>query len=133
MDNLVLNQKINIFAPFLNIWYVENHGAAFSIANNQRWLLVAISIIVLIAIIDNVLREKTFDKLNIIIYTLFISGIVGNLIDRIWHGAVIDYIAINLFGLQMPIFNLADALIVVGVGIYLIAILRGREVFFRWK
>lgn len=109
VKNMYIGQEITIIKNFLNITYVTNNGAAFNILSGNTILLIALAIIVIIYIIKNI---KNLEKKERIIYEILISGILGNLIDRIFRGHVIDYIAFKIFGIEMAIFNLADTYIV---------------------
>lgn len=117
--NMSLNTSIILIKDFLNITYVRNIGAAFSILEGNRIFLIAVTLIALIGIYL-LIKNKTFKKIETIIYTLIISGIIGNLIDRIIFGYVIDYVDFKLLGYNMPVFNLADSLIVIGCVLLLI-------------
>ena len=114
-NNLVPYQYIDVIKKFITITHVHNTGAAFSILSDNVWLLIGISLIALVLIYYYILKKIEFTKLNILIYSLLIGGIIGNLIDRIIHGYVIDYISVNIFGYHFPVFNLADIGIVVSV------------------
>ncbi|MGV8172429.1 MAG: signal peptidase II [Candidatus Woesearchaeota archaeon] len=94
--------------------YVKNTGAGFSILPNMNLLLILISILALLAIIYFNKQIPRFSVLTII------SGIVGNLTDRIYHGGVIDFINLKFW----PIFNIADSLICIGVIYWIIQIFR---------
>lgn len=109
VKNMYIGEEITIIKNFLNITYVTNNGAAFNILSGNTIFLIALAIIVIIYIIKN---YKNFEKKERIIYEILISGILGNLIDRIFRGHVIDYIAFKIFGIEMAIFNLADTYIV---------------------
>ncbi len=109
VKNMYIGQEITIIRNFLNITYVTNNGAAFNILSGNTIFLIALAIIVIIYIIKNI---KNLEKKERIIYEILISGILGNLIDRIFRGYVIDYIAFKIFGIEMAIFNLADTYIV---------------------
>ena len=114
-NNLVEYEYIDIIKNILTITHVHNTGAAFSILSDNVWLLVGISLIALVLIYFYVLKKIEYTKINIFIYSLLIGGIIGNLIDRLVHGYVIDYISVNIFGYHFPVFNLADMGIVISV------------------
>lgn len=119
INNLDINQVLVIINNFLMITHVINIGAAFSILQGKQIFLILFSIIFLI-ILGYILKKiKTYKNIDIIIYSLVISGIVGNLIDRIVHGYVIDFISFKFIDYYFPIFNLADSFIVVGCTLYI--------------
>ena len=102
----LIDKDISIIKNIFYLTYVKNDGAAFSILETQRILLIVLSIIALAFLIYYISKK---DK-NGIGYFFLVGGIVGNLIDRIFLGYVIDFIGISSF----PIFNIADVFIVLG-------------------
>lgn len=123
---MTLYESIEIIPNFLSITYVENNGGAFSILPGGRWFFIIVGVIALYFIIRFIMLDSKVTKFDKISYSLVLSGIVGNLIDRIFLGKVIDYIDFNLFGYDAPIFNFADICIVVGAFmIILILLVRG--------
>lgn len=113
-----LNQSIEIIPNFLNLTYVHNTGAAFSIFEGAKWFFIITAIIVLNIIYIFFIKDKELKNSEIVIYSLMISGIIGNLIDRVVFGYVIDFIDVNIF--NFAIFNLADSFIVIAVILLLI-------------
>lgn len=110
-----LHESINIIKNFFSITLVHNTGAAFSILTNNVPLLIGISLISLVLIYYYLLKDNKLIKIDYVIYSLLIGGIIGNLIDRIIHGYVIDYLSFKIFNYYFPIFNLADIGIVISV------------------
>lgn len=111
----ILNESKTIIDNFLNITYVRNTGAAWSILDNNTWIVTVISLLIIIGIICYVYRNRVSKKILKIGYGLILGGAIGNFIDRVVYGYVIDFIDIDIFGWNYPIFNLADMFIVVGV------------------
>lgn len=114
-----------IIPSFFNLTYVENTGAAWGILDNNRIILVVISVLTLLIINKYIKSETSFSKLLVISYGLLIGGIFGNLFDRIFRGYVIDFLNFNIFGYNFPVFNIADMLIVIGVVLMAIEVIRG--------
>lgn len=110
--SMYLYQSIKVLPNFLYITYVENDGAAFSILSGGRWFFVIIGVIALVLMFKFIYDDSKVSKFDTISYSLVTSGIVGNLIDRIYLGKVIDYIDVRI--LDFPIFNFADICIVIG-------------------
>lgn len=119
-SSLKLYESITIIKKFFNITYVQNKGAAWSILSGNRFLLIGIAIIALFLIFMFFVKNKKLSKLEIIFYSLLIGGIVGNLIDRVIYGYVVDYLDFNIFGYNFPIFNFADICIVISVVLILV-------------
>ncbi|MBP3921071.1 MAG: signal peptidase II [Bacilli bacterium] len=125
--NMELNTSIPLIKNFFNISNVHNYGAAFSILYGNRILLISVSIIVLFAIYYFLLKTITNRKIDIIIYSLLVGGITGNLFDRIVYGYVIDYLDFKIFGYNFPIFNIADICIVISMIALIIDMLVGEK------
>lgn len=116
-----LNESFKL-TNFLSITYVHNIGAAFSILEGARWLFIILGIIALNIIYIFFIKDKKLNNFEIIIYALMLSGIIGNIIDRLLYGYVIDFIDITLF--NFAIFNFADSFIVISVILLVV---------FKWK
>ena len=114
ISSMDLYQSIDLIPNFLDITYVKNTGAAFSILEGNKYLFIGISVIALIFLIRFIYLDKKISKFDALTYSLVTSGIVGNLIDRIFRDGVVDYIHFKLFSYEPPIFNFSDICIVVG-------------------
>ena len=114
------NEVITIIKNFFYIIYTNNPGAAFSILLGKRIFLIVVAILIIGILLYYIKKNKVDGKLNIIAFSLIIGGSLGNLIDRIVRGYVVDFISIKLGSYNFPIFNIADTLIVVGVFLLLI-------------
>lgn len=123
--NMVVNQTNILVKDFLNITYVRNTGAAFSLFEDNIWLLIVIGILAVIGIVIYIGKLADITDFDIFSYSLLLGGVLGNLVDRIIHGYVIDYISLNIFGYHFPIFNFADICIVLSVILIFISSLKG--------
>lgn len=110
-----INESIEIIKGFFSIVNTHNYGAAWSILWEQRGYIIAVTIVALIFVIVLLLKENNHNKYKSIYYGLLIGGILGNLIDRVILGYVVDYLDFNFFGFDYPIFNLSDTIIVISV------------------
>jgi signal peptidase II len=122
---LSFGQSISIIKNFFSITLIGNTGAAFSILSSSTILLILISIIVLNLIYFYLIKGKDLKKQENIYYGLLIGGIMGNLIDRIIHFKVIDYLDFSFFNMNFPIFNFADMCIVVSMILIAVEIIKG--------
>ncbi len=118
-----LGESTKVINNFFYITYTHNKGAAWSILEDQRILLLIITVIVLF-LINKFMNKEELTKLENISYGMIIGGILGNLFDRIFFGYVIDFLDFKLFGYDYPIFNLADSFIVIGIIIMIIISVR---------
>ncbi|MBQ4186644.1 MAG: signal peptidase II [Firmicutes bacterium] len=125
-ESIRVNGPLTVIPGILQFYYAENVGAAFSMLMNQKWLFLIIGSLTGCAIAYVLFRlsakgekENMFNRVILILSMIFIlSGDIGNMIDRVKLGFVIDYIRV-LF-INFPIFNIADCLIVVGCGMLLV-------------
>ena len=118
-----LYDSFSIIPGFFKLFYVRNSGAAFSILENQSFLLIIVSVVIII-LIDRFLRkEKKLSKEYVIPFGMILGGIFGNLLDRIIHQAVTDYLSFHLFNYYFPVFNLADISITCGICLLIIEII----------
>jgi len=92
--------------------FVKNYGAAFNLFSGSRIFLSFISIIFSILLIYLILRKNTLNSLDLYSYSFILGGTIGNGIDRILNGFVIDFINLNL--INFPVFNIADLSINIG-------------------
>lgn len=124
------SEGIEIF-PFFNIVHVYNYGAAFSFLASmggwQRYFFALISIVLSLVFLVLLLKTKKEDTWLRLSYTLFIAGALGNLIDRVFLGYVVDfllfYIKIDTFFWSYPVFNVADISVCCGAFILVIVTL----------
>lgn len=127
ISKCTLYKKNPVIDGFFNITYVQNRGAAWGILNNNIILLVVITVLALGLICSFIFKESNIKKLDIILYGMLLGGIIGNFIDRIFRGYVIDFLDFIIFGYDFPVFNIADMLIVISVGIMIITYWRSRN------
>ena len=117
LANFDLHESLNLL-PFFNFTYVRNYGAAFSFLSDaggwQRWLftIVAVGFSTLLTVW---LRRQSASLLKLnLAYTLVIGGALGNLVDRLMHGFVVDFIDFFWAKSHYPAFNIADSAICIG-------------------
>ena len=116
--SLYLHQYITSGDHWIDITFATNTGAAFSLFPNQQKLFVVVTIFALAAILVYLLRTKDLPRFSVTGLALIFGGAIGNLIDRLIHGMVIDFIDLHWKEVyHWPTFNLADSAICVGVGV----------------
>lgn len=120
--NLALNQSIPVIKGIFHLTLLHNRGAAFGIFKNQTLLFIFTSIIAVILIFSRLKTSgfKAF-SLNILSLVFILAGALGNLIDRLFFGYVIDFLDFRIW----PVFNIADSAITIG------AILLGWSILFK--
>jgi signal peptidase II len=102
---------------FFNVVRVHNTGAAFSFLANadgwQRWFFTAVGAVAVIVIVW-LLRSAGAQRLFAAALSLILGGAIGNVIDRLWHGYVVDFFDFHAAGIHFPAFNVADSAITLG-------------------
>lgn len=109
-----LHRSITVIKNFFYLTYTRNTGAAFSILEDARILLLVVTVVALF-FINKFMNKEEIKGIENLIYGIIIGGIFGNLFDRVVYGSVIDFLNFKIFGYNYPVFNLADTFIVIGV------------------
>lgn len=110
---MTLDQEIIIIPKVLSILFVKNTGAAFSLFSNNTILLTIINALFIVILHLLIKKEKDLSKFSCLSLGLIMGGMFGNLLDRILHHGVIDFIYLRL--INFPVFNIADMGITIGV------------------
>lgn len=122
-NTMSLYQSIEVL-PIFNITYAQNTGAAFSFLADQggwqRWFFTAIALIASIVFLVWMKRTPVQQKMLIIALACMLSGALGNLIDRLLFGYVIDFLDFHWQGHAWPTFNIADSAIFVGAALMIL-------------
>lgn len=120
--NLPMGQSLAV-THFLNWTLVYNPGAAFSFLSQaggwQRWFFTIIGIVAAVVIIW-LLQKNTHDRPFCIALSLILGGAIGNVLDRLLYGAVVDFIDVHYSGWHWPAFNIADSAISIGATLIVI-------------
>jgi len=121
------NKKFFINKDFLlfKLDFVKNYGAAFNIFSGSRILLSLISILFSILLFYLILRKNTLNLFDLYSYSFILGGTIGNGIDRIYKGFVVDFINLNI--INFPVFNIADISINIGFIILLYNIFKNNR------
>ncbi|KGG04383.1 Lipoprotein signal peptidase [Prochlorococcus marinus str. MIT 9321] len=123
---MIYNKKfINKDFLLFRLDFVKNYGAAFNIFSGNRIFLSLISIIFSILLIYLIYRKNTLNQLDLFAYSFILGGTIGNGIDRILKGFVIDFINLNI--INFPVFNIADISINVGFIFLIYRIFRNKQ------
>lgn len=124
VKNLLLNQSIPVIKGIFHISLVHNRGAAFGVLKNQVPVLILTAVLAIALIYVTIKKNKDKGKyLEKIALSLVLAGALGNLIDRICFGYVIDFLDFRIW----PVFNVADSAITIGAIILGWTILRERK------
>jgi len=115
-NNLPLGLKNEVIPDFFYITHVENTGAAFGILKNGRYFFIVLTVIICGILVYIMIKNK--QKILRISISFILAGAAGNWIDRVFRGAVTDFLDFYIFGYDYPVFNFAD--ICINVGTYIL-------------
>ncbi len=123
-SSIKLNSSISVIDGILSLAHIRNYGAAWSMLLGQIWFFVIISIVSL-AVMAFFFRKLRNKPLYLTGLSLMIGGTIGNFIDRLRLGYVVDMFQLDF--INFPIFNVADCALTIGVAVILIAMLKDDE------
>jgi signal peptidase II len=125
--SLELGERIPVL-PFFSWVRWHNTGAAFSMLNDlggwQRWLFVALALGFSGFLLYELRRLAEGERLQAFVYALILGGALGNMIDRLRTGYVVDYVLVHYQEWYFPAFNLADSALSVGAVLWILLLLR---------
>lgn len=117
------NGTFPIIKNALHLTYVENRGAAFGMLADNRWLFMVVSVAAILVFGAYLYLGHAESTLSAVALAMMTSGGIGNMIDRIFRGYVIDFIDFRL--INFAVFNGADSLVCVGAGLLILSLLLG--------
>lgn len=123
--NMSVGETVPLISGIFHLTYVRNTGAAFSILSGQRIFLILLPALVVLFLIIYIIAKKPENKLLLLSFSMIISGGIGNLIDRISLGYVIDFLDFRL--INFPVFNVADIWVTCGAALFIILLLFSKE------
>ncbi len=114
-------KDFEIIKGFFYLTYVENRGAAFGILQNFRWFFIILTVIALAVMVWYFIKNQ--NKMLRLSLSFIMAGELGNFIDRLFRGFVVDFFDFYPFGYNFPVFNVADICVNIGVFFLLIYVL----------
>jgi signal peptidase II len=128
VQKLRLYQRVEVIQGFFNIIHVRNTGGAFGIFGGEKGeigsiLFVVVSLIAIGAIVFLIIKIKDNERTLALSLSLVLSGAIGNLIDRLHYGEVVDFLDFHLSAYHWPAFNVADSAICIGIGLMALELL----------
>ena len=109
---------VAVVPHFIGFNYIHNYGAGFSILSGKVDFLIVITAVALLAIAVGIFAKKFDNNIDEFSFVLILAGGIGNLIDRVVNGYVVDYL--EFLFMEFPVFNFADILICTGVGLFIL-------------
>lgn len=125
MENMPLGSTIPLWEGVFHLTHIRNTGAAFSILSGQRFFLILLPLIVVVAVIAYIIIKRPKNTFLLWALSMIVSGGIGNLIDRIRFGYVVDFLDFRL--INFPVFNVADIWVTLGAAIFIAFILFSKE------
>lgn len=121
VSNMALHESVDIIPGVFRFTYIQNDGAAFGSLDNARWVFMVLSTVAIIGILIYMFWKKPQNKLMLSALILIVSGGIGNMIDRIALGYVIDFLDFCAFPkIWMWVFNVADSFVCIGAGLLIL-------------
>lgn len=124
-----LSQSIPVIKNVLHITYVQNRGMAFGLFANNRMLFMIPTVVLIAVIVLAIVKLKGKNKVLDTSLGLVLGGGVGNMIDRVARGYVVDFVDFCAFDFWQWVFNVADAAVVVGAFLFIIAVVTDKNLF----
>ena len=120
-QSLAITGQLEVLIPgLINLVYVENTGAAFGILEGARWYFIIMAALVSIASVLYLAFNKFSNYIEVFALSLIVSGAIGNVIDRIFHGYVTDFFSFAF--INFPVFNVADIAITIGAVLFVLTV-----------
>jgi signal peptidase II len=127
--NMEVGDSIVIIEKVLSFTYVRNEGAAWGILSDHRWIFLVLTALAIIAIPIITYKLRGFGYFFAIAMSLIWGGAIGNMIDRLFIGSVVDFIEVTF--IEYPVFNIADSCVVIGGIMLLIYLVFINKTLFR--
>lgn len=120
--NLIpFRESIPIIKNFFSLTHIVNYGAAWGMLDNARWVFISISTVAIIAMLIYLYLGFAQNTLYEVSLAIIISGGIGNMIDRLGRGYVVDMLSADF--IDFPVFNVADSFVCVGAGMLILALI----------
>lgn len=125
IETLKGQQDITVIKGYFDLSYLENRGAAFGIFQGKVYLLAAVTMVIMAVLFVMYLKTKKKTLLLTVSTALILTGAIGNLVDRLRYGFVVDFISWHWKNTYyFPTFNVADICITIGTGLLILYIIK---------
>ena len=123
-----LERSVTVIPYVLDFTFVKNKGAAFGMLSDSRWIFMSVSVVFIFVLIYILKQSYSDSKLYIISLSMILGGGIGNMIDRVFIGYVVDFIEITF--VDFAVFNIADSCITVGAILFAVYLIFFDKTFF---
>ena len=121
METMVLGESIPVLGSFFRLTYIRNPGAVFGLTFGGKALHLLLAGAALVLVASLLWRLANTERLSALALSLILGGAVGNMVDRVRFGAVVDFLDFGVGGYRWWVFNLADSCVTIGAGLLMIA------------
>ncbi len=118
LQNIDMYEKVDVIPGLFHFTYIENKGAAFGMLSEHRWVFLAVSTVAIGAFLFYMIKYRPKDKLLNVAIAMVVGGGIGNMIDRVARGSVVDFIDVDF--MSFYVFNIADIFVCVGCGLMIL-------------
>jgi len=120
---VALGEQVHVIGDVVQVWHVQNRGAAFSLLQGGSILFLVVSVLSvgMVAYFHRALRQRSF-WIHLVLGVV-LGGTLGNFVDRLRQGYVTDWLSVGIGDLRWPTFNVADSSLVVGIGLLILYLL----------
>ncbi len=127
----LISFRIPVINNFFYLTYVENYGAAWGIGKGKTWIFVILAVVVMIVLVY--FQYRLNPKYKMIYYSIsaLMAGILGNCLDRIFNGYVVDFLDFIILGYDFPVFNFADIFICISTALLVLGIVFSKDDLFK--
>ncbi|MGT2711703.1 signal peptidase II [Streptococcus oriscaviae] len=122
VETIALHEVKPFLPNIMSLTYLRNYGAAYSILQNQQWLFTIVTIVVMAGLVWYFIKHINGSFFTLFSLSLMIAGGLGNFIDRLRLGYVVDMFHLDF--INFPVFNVADICLTIGVGILFICLMK---------
>lgn len=123
-----LGRSVTIIPGVLDFTFVKNYGAAFGMMSNSRWIFMSVSVVFIFVLIYVLKQSYSKSKLYNVSLAMLLGGGIGNMIDRIFVGYVVDFIEVTF--VDFAVFNIADSCITIGAALFAVYLVFFDDAFF---
>ena len=122
-SNMAVGDQIDFIPKVLRWTYVQNRGAAFGSLANARWIFLIASVVLIVVICIYLIKAKSVTGFQTVTLAMVLGGGIGNMIDRIAYGYVVDFVDFYFIPVWHWVFNVADACVCVGGILFAVSLL----------
>ena len=129
VSGMEVSQSIPVIQDVLHMTYVQNRGMAFGLFSDNRMLFMIPTVVLIAAVVFAIVKLGNKNKVLDVSLGLILGGGIGNMIDRVARGFVVDFVDFCAFDFWQWVFNVADSAVVVGAFLFMFAMITDKNLF----